>query len=88
MKVTIPKQVIVEVEGLAKSRDDAKVALKLLKKNSFIEIDLKQKNVDNALIKFAEKNKDVVVATLDREIKKKVKNSKLVIRGKKKLEII
>ncbi len=30
----------------------------------------------------------VIVATLDREIKKKTENQKLIIRGKKKLEIL
>ena len=88
MKIEIPKQVIVEVEGLAKSRSDAETTLKLFNKNKFNKTDLKTKNVDGGLIKFAEKNKDVVVATLDREIKKKIKNQKLIIRGKKKLEII
>ena len=88
MKIEIPKQVIVELKGLGKSQDDAQTALKLLNKNKFNKMDLKTKDVDAGLIKFAEKNKDIVVATLDREIKKKIKNPKLVIRGKKKLEII
>ena len=88
MKIEIPKQVIVEITGLSKSQGDAETALKLLNKNKFNKTDLKTKNVDEGLIKFAEKNKDVVVATLDREIKKRIKSPKLVIREKKKLEII
>ncbi len=88
MKIEIPKQVIVEITGLSKSQGDAETALKLFNKNKFNKTDLKTKNVDEGLVKFAEKNKDVVVATLDREIKKKIKNQKLIIRGKKKLEII
>jgi len=39
-------------------------------------------------IKFAKENSESIIATLDRELKNKVKNKKLVIRGKKKLEII
>ena len=88
MQVAIPKQVIIEVKGLAKSQSYAKTALKLLSKNKFNKVDLKTKDVDKGLIRFAEKNKDVIVATLDKEIKKKIRNPKLIIRGKKKLEII
>jgi len=94
MQILIPKQVIKEIEKVSNSkkklhfREDAKLALKLLEKNSFKEIDLKEKYVDKALIQFSEKNKDIIVATLDRELKKKIKTQKLVIRSKKKLEIV
>jgi rRNA-processing protein FCF1 len=59
-----------------------------MSKCSFKEIDLKENYVDKAIIDFANENKDVTVATLDREIKKSIQNMKVVIRGKKKLEII
>lgn len=88
LKILIPKQVIVEIKGLAKSRDDAKISLKLLEKNKFSEVDLKNKNVDKGIINYEKKNPEIIVATLDREIKKKIKNQKLVIRGKKKLEVL
>ncbi len=81
-QAVIPHQVIKELKKL-----NAKLALKLLEKNRFKKIDLKQKNVDKGLIKIA-KEKDVIIATLDREIKKKIKSPKLIIRGKKKLEVI
>lgn len=88
LKIFIPKQVIRELESMSTCNDNAQLALKLLEKNSFEELDLKEKNVDKGLIKFAEKNKDVYIGTLDRELKKKIINSKVVIREKKRLEII
>lgn len=93
MQVIIPKQVISEIKGIAQSkkklkfRESAKLAIKILEKNSFKKIDLKSKNVDNGLINMANK-KNYLIATLDKEIKEKVITPKLVIRGKKKLELI
>lgn len=94
LKIIIPKQVIKEIEKIACSkqklhfRENARIALKLLKKRNFKKIDLKTKSVDAGLIKFTKENPDTIMATLDREIKNKIPGSKLVIRKKKKLEII
>lgn len=94
IRIIIPKQVITELERISSSkkklrfREDAKLALKLLEKNPFKEVNLKNKNVDKALIKLAKENQEFIIATLDRELKKKIKNQKLVIRGKKKLEVV
>ena len=85
MLILIPKQVIREIKGIDNS--NSKLALRIIQKNKFKEIDLGKGKVDNLLINFAKK-KDVIVATLDREIKKKTKNPKLIIRGKKSLEIL
>ncbi len=83
--IIISEKVIEELENLKKES-----ALKLLKKEkkNFHKIFLSGKNVDNAIIRYAKKNPDVIIATLDREIQKKTKNRKMIIRGKKKLEII
>ena len=86
LKIIIPIQVIKELEGLSK-KQEAKIALQLLKKQKFTKTDLKTKNVDSGIIAYANKNKKVIIATLDKEIKDKAENQKLVIRGKKKLEI-
>ena len=94
MQILIPKQVIEEIKRISESKkklrfkEDAKLALKLLNKNAFRRVDLKTKNVDKGLINFSKKSKDTIVATLDREIKGKIKNQKLIIRRRKKLEII
>jgi len=94
IQVLIPKQVINELEKISNSkkklrfREDVKVALKILEKNKFKTIDIHENYVDKGILKFAKENKNIIIATLDREIKRNIKNSKLVIRGKKELEII
>ena len=94
--IVIPEQVILEIEAILKSKqklkekDSAKLASILLKMNKFKKINLNTRNVDNGIIRFAEQNPDVIVATLDRQVKNslKKKNKILVIRGKDKLEIM
>ena len=88
LEILIPNQVIKEIEGLSKTNENAKLALKIMQKPGLEKIDLKGKDTDNAIIIYANKNPKAIIATLDEAIKKKIKNNKLVIRGKKKLEII
>jgi len=88
VKVIIPKQVISELNGLSKSNNSAKISLQIIKENKFKEIDLKSKKVDRAIINLANKNKDLIIASLDREIKENVENQKFIIRGAKKLEVV
>ncbi|MCK5043924.1 hypothetical protein KAR52_02910 [Candidatus Pacearchaeota archaeon] len=93
-QILIPKQVITEIEMIANSkkklhfREDARLSLALLKQNSFKKIDLGLQDVDKGIKRFAKKNPKVIVATLDKELKDSIQNSKLVIRQKKKLEIV
>ncbi len=93
LSVLIPTQVIKELKKISESgkikfQNEAKIALVLLKKNAFEEIDLNIKNTDNSIVEIARKNKGYIIATLDKGMQDKIKNSKLVIRGEKKLEII
>jgi len=94
IEILIPEEVLEEIKEIMRFgkrlyfRENAKLALKILNKNEFKKIKLGTADVDKGLVNFAAKNKDVIVATLDRELKKKIKKPKLVIRGKKKLEII
>ena len=88
IKILIPNQVVDELEKLSEKNSIAKLSLKILKTRKFRKIDLKQKNVDNGIIDFAKENPEFLVATLDGVIKKKTKNSKIIIRVKKKIEII
>lgn len=88
IRILVPYQVVEELKKLSEKNLNAKLSLKILQTRKFKNIDLKQKNVDNGIIDFAKENPDFLVATLDRIIKKKTKNSKIVIRGKKKIEIL
>ena len=94
MEILIPKEVIKEIEKLSKikgsanTREDADLAMKLVNRNKYTLIKLKKKNVDDAIKQFSDENPDVIVATLDKELKGRVLNKKLIIRGKKKLQII
>ena len=83
MKVMIPEQAIDELMGLG-----AQAALNILEANEFEMVKVPGKDADEAILKIAKKNPDVIVATLDRGLQKKLKNRKMIIRGKKKLEII
>ena len=92
-EVLIPKQVISEIQRISISkkklrfRDEAILAMKVLENSIFKKIDLKTKNTDNGIARYSNDH-DVIVATLDRGLKKKVKGQKLVIRRKKNLEIV
>ena len=98
LEILIPKQVINELKIILNSkkklhfRKDANLCLKIIEteKDFFKIIDLSKygKNTDKGIKNFAEKNKNIIVATLDKELKNKIKNLKLVIREKSKLEII
>ena len=90
--VLIPTQVINELKKISESgkikfQEEAKIALILLKKNTFNEIDLHTKNTDNGIVKIAHENRGYTIATLDRGIQDKLENHQLIIRGDKKLEI-
>ena len=89
-KIQIPKQVIVELEGLSKSKSHAALSLRILEANKqlFTSPDLKTKNTDSGIKQHAKQHPTTIIATLDREIKKSIQNQKLVIRAKKKFEIV
>ena len=91
-EILIPKQVVQELERLVKTKKGAikiqsDLALKILRANMPKLIDLKINYVDKGIVKYANTHPSSAIATLDSELKKKIKNSKLVIRGKKKLEV-
>ena len=87
----VPQQVLKELENIINSKkrlkfkDQAKLALKILKKTK--TIDIKNNYVDKGLIEYSKKHK-VIIATMDKELKQKIKNQKMIIRAKKKLEIV
>jgi len=90
-QVIVPIQVLNELEKIIESkkklkfRDEAELALKLLKKTK--TIDIGNDYVDKGLIDYSEQNKEIIVATMDKELKSELHCQKLVIRGKR-LEIL
>ncbi|MEX0933026.1 MAG: PIN domain-containing protein [Candidatus Pacearchaeota archaeon] len=97
-KIIIPKQVLNELDRIIKSkkklhfREQAKLASKFLENNrkSWIKKNLSEygKNTDRAIKGFSDKEKDIIVATLDKELKRKISGLKMVIREKNKLEVV
>ncbi|MDP3986672.1 MAG: hypothetical protein Q8P81_00410 [Nanoarchaeota archaeon] len=83
MQAIIPEQTLRELKGL-----NAELALKIINLNKFKQIKISGKDADSAIINFTKENPDAIVATLDQNLKKKVTNKKLIVRGKKRLEII
>lgn len=85
IQILIPEQVIKELEKLKNLS-----ALTLLEneKGKFKIIELKGKIVDNSIINYARENTDIIIATLDEGIQRKIRNRKMVIRDRRKLEII
>ncbi|MCL5730067.1 MAG: PIN domain-containing protein [Candidatus Pacearchaeota archaeon] len=92
MEIIIPRQVVNEIKKLEDSREgavreEASLSMKLLNRNKFTSVKLRRNNVDRGIIEFAAENPDVIIATLDKEIKDNVRNQKMVIRNMKRLEI-
>ena len=90
----LPIQVIDELKKItsskkkAKFKDDAELALKILNQNKPKEIDIKNAYVDQGIIEYAKNNKEAIIATMDKELKSKLKNRKLVVRAMQKLEVL
>jgi rRNA-processing protein FCF1 len=84
-EILIPEKVSAELKKLKKE-----FALNLLEKESknFKKIFLTGKTVDKSIVRYAKENPKLIIATLDREIQKKIRNKKMIIRNKKKLEIV
>jgi hypothetical protein len=88
----IPEEVIKELkkfsnQGNTKLKKLAILSLEFLKKNDFEKIKLSNKITDKGILELANSDKDLLIATLDKELKEKIKNQKIVIRGNRKLEI-
>lgn len=86
----LPKQVILELKkkalGKGKDNEKASLALDIIQKNKekFKIINLEKKFVDAGIKRYV-KNKKIIVATMDRELKNSLNTNILTIRGKKKL---
>lgn len=93
IKPLIPEQVIKELkkfsnQGNTKLKKLALLSLEFLKKNDFEKIKLSNKITDKGILELANSDKSILIATLDKELKEKIKNQKIVIRGNRKLELV
>ena len=81
----IPKEVIRELEN-----NKARLSLSILNKNKklFRVISIGKGHVDKRIIEYAKKNSEIIVATLDQEIKKSIKNKKAIITERKRISIL
>ena len=90
----IPIQVINELKKIIKSKkkgkfkEHAELALKILQKKKIKKIDIKHDYVDKGILNYAKENKGIIIATMDRELKDKLPNRKLIIRAMKRLELV
>ncbi len=91
-ELVVPKQVVNELEKLrddklkkvsGKDKRACDLALQLLKINNVKVVDLKGKNVDNAMVKLSKEDKKNIVCTLDREMRKKLPRVILLTRMRK-----
>jgi len=85
-KIIIPKQVIAELKRIKHPQKE--IALKILSKKKFSKIDLEINYVDKGLTRYAKAHPSAIIATLDRELKKKIKNKKMIIRERKRLGVV
>jgi rRNA-processing protein FCF1 len=94
IKWLIPFEVLAELRDLSirkdvkgADKDAAKLALELVKLINPQIVSVKNKNVDQGIIDYI-KDKDIVLATLDKALKNKVKNKIMVIKDVKRVEIV
>lgn len=96
-QILLPSGVLDELEKLTKSkerkvREISSLALQIINKNrsNFKIIQLEKKFVDRGIFLYVQKNQDLIVASLDKELKEHVKNKCkiLTISGRKKLILI
>jgi rRNA-processing protein FCF1 len=92
-KVLIPLEVKQEIKRLMDGRkklrfkQEAELALRILENSEYEEVSIGGRYVDVGLKDYLKKNPEVVLGTLDKELKRAVSNRKIVIRNKKKLEL-
>jgi len=98
-EIIIPEEVIQEIDGLSiskgrgmKVKNSASLALSIINLNQnhtkIISLSEGGRNkVDNLIVRYAKTHPETAIATLDNELKRKLKNNmKIIIMDKRKLE--
>ncbi len=91
-EVLIPEEGLVELEKLANSKKinvekAARLVQKLISKHKFNLVRINSVYVDRGIISYLKDKPEIILATLDRDLQNKVKNTILIIREKIKLEL-
>ena len=98
-RIIVPIEVIKELEVISedpkyttKEREAADLAIFMVKKKNIDLVPLATKDVDAGILRYAIQNEDTFVATLDKELKERIKNKNskvkfLTIRSKNKIEL-
>ncbi len=92
-KVIVPDEVIKELDKFEVSKKTglgryAKLVKRILSISDFEKVSLGKSYVDKGIVNYLKDKPEVILATLDEGLQKKVKNSIMIIRQKKKLEIV
>jgi len=92
-KIVISENVIKELERIVLSRkplklkNEASIALKVISSEKYESLGIKGKYVDSSIVNYLKKDREYALATVDKELKKRVNNPIIVLRNRKKLEI-
>ena len=81
--VVVPQQTLDELKALGSN-----LGLAVLKKHKFKLIKISGENADAAIINYSRENPNVIIASLDKALQKKTKRHRMVIRARKKIEVI
>ena len=91
--IYIPNEVIAEIERIRSStkslkvKSEAELALKIINSGEHKKVLIGGRYVDSGIKNFLKDHTDFVIATIDANLKRSVKNRKIIIRNKKKLEL-
>jgi rRNA-processing protein FCF1 len=82
-KIPLKKRTSRYKKTTGKDKLGAELAIQILEKKDIKKIDIKGKNVDEAIINLAKQDKKNIVCTLDKEIRGKLGRVILISKGKK-----
>lgn len=95
-KIIVPEKVIGEIKKIKdnkkvklRDRESASLALQMLDNSEIKIINLKEKKVDDGIVSYVENN-NIVVATIDKELKKRLKGKVKIlgIKAMKKIDYV
>ena len=91
--ILIPEEVLKEVRAISEFRaskktlDEALLALKIVNAIIYQKISCPGNDADDGIRKYLAAHPETLLATMDKALKKSVRNRKVVIRNRKKIEV-